>query len=58
MRDIIIGNFPPVAFRDGNYIIISLLTALAVSFYYRYFHRYHNLLQIFDAIGLGAFSRN
>ena len=56
MRDIIIGNLPPMAFRDSSYIIISLLTALIVSFYYRYFHRYNSLLQIFDAIGLGAFT--
>jgi len=56
LRDIIIGNIPPLAFRDATFILICMLTALIVSYYYRYIHRYRNLLQFCDALGLGAFT--
>jgi uncharacterized membrane protein YeiH len=56
LRDIIIGNAPPMAFRDATYIMISMATAIVVSYYYRYIHRFRHLIQIFDALGLGAFT--
>lgn len=56
IRDTIIGNVPPLALRDATYIVISLTTAVVVSLYYRYIHRFRNILQICDALGLGAFT--
>lgn len=56
LRDMIIGNAPPLAFRDATYIMISLVTVAVVSYYYRYIHRFRHLLQICDALGLGAFT--
>jgi len=56
LRDIIIGNVPPMAFRDATYITISLVTAAGVGYYYRYIPRVRHLIQICDALGLGAFT--
>ena len=56
LRDMIIGNVPPLAFRDSTYILISLVSAAAVCCFYSYIHRLRHLLQICDALGLGAFT--
>ena len=56
MRDILIGNVPPLALRDATFILICIGTALVVSYYYRYIHRFRKLLQFCDALGLGAFT--
>jgi len=56
MRDIIIGNIPPLAIRDSSFILICIATALIVSYYCHYIHRFRNLLQFCDALGLGSFT--
>lgn len=56
MRDAIIGNTPPLTFRDPTFFIISSLTTIGVFFTYRWLERFKNTIQIFDAIGLGAFT--
>ncbi|MEG6586789.1 trimeric intracellular cation channel family protein [Dendrosporobacter sp. 1207_IL3150] len=56
MRDVIIGNTPPLTFRDPTFFIISLVVTIGVFFTYRWLERYKNTIQIFDAIGLGAFT--
>ncbi len=56
MRDVIIGNTPPLTFRDPTFLVISCAATVAVFFSYRWLDRYQNTIQVFDAIGLGAFT--
>lgn len=56
LRDVIIGNTPPLTFRDPAFFIISTAATIGVCFTYRWLERYKNTIQIFDAIGLGAFT--
>ncbi|MDU4962143.1 MAG: trimeric intracellular cation channel family protein [Sporomusaceae bacterium] len=56
MRDVIIGNTPPLTFRDPTFFMISCAAAVCVFFTYRWLDRYQNTIQVFDAIGLGAFT--
>lgn len=56
MRDVIIGNTPPLAFRDPTFFLISAVTTIGVLFTYRWLEQHKNTIQIFDAIGLGAFT--
>lgn len=56
LRDVIIGNTPPLTFRDPTFFIISSVATIGVFFTYRWLERYKNTIQIVDAIGLGAFT--
>lgn len=56
IRDILVGRIPPFIFRDYNYIVLSLLSALLVFFFYRKVERGYNTLLIMDALGLGVFT--
>ena len=56
LRDVIIGNTPPLTFRDPTFFMISAVTTIVVCFTYRWLEKYKNMIQIFDAIGLGAFT--
>ncbi len=64
-RDIFIGNFPPMLFREPKYFVFSIVTAIFVLFLYPIFMRLPlastnkvilNIILILDAIGLGAFT--
>ena len=64
-RDLLIGNLPPVAFVQYEYVFVAAVTALGI-FLFAYFRRDKNHHQhwatidrvnnIFDALGLGAFT--
>lgn len=64
IRDIILGNFPPAMFNNTINLICAFSSSLLVfimAFYYK--HKYirkesliDNINNVFDAIGLGAFS--
>lgn len=56
MRDVIIGNTPPLTFRDPTFFIISSIATVGVCFTYRWLDKFKHTIQIFDAIGLGAFT--
>ncbi len=56
LRDVIIGNTPPLTFRDPTFFIISALATVGVCFTYRWLDKFKHTIQIFDAIGLGAFT--
>lgn len=56
LRDVIIGNTPPLTFRDPTFLIISAMATVGVFFTYRWLDRFKYTIQIFDAIGLGAFT--
>lgn len=55
-RDLIIGNTPPVAFTKPIYCILSIASALLTCFFAKKIIKMHNIILIFDAIGLGVFT--
>ncbi len=65
IRDLIIGNTPPVMFQQPIYAIVAMITCnlLFVIFYYNknllennFIITYEKLMLILDAIGLGIFT--
>jgi uncharacterized membrane protein YeiH len=64
-RDLLIGELPPVAFVNYEYVFVAAVTALGI-FLFAYFRRDKNHHQhwatidrfnnVFDALGLGAFT--
>ncbi len=56
LRDVIIGNTPPLTFRDPTFVTISAIATIGVCFTYRWLDKFKYTIQIFDAIGLGAFT--
>ena len=64
LRDTLLGRVPPAAFTDPRYILVALATSLVVFcivyFTYDGMQRHRELvdriINVFDAIGLGAFS--
>ncbi len=58
IRDVLIGNTPPLVFRNPKYCIIAFLTAVFVWFFYKHLFKLTNVILIFDAIGLGVFTAN
>lgn len=63
VRDLLIGRFPPVMFRDYRYLLVAVAVSLLVFLWARFARRRYAqfeeklsfLNQIFDSIGLGAF---
>ncbi|SHH11797.1 Uncharacterized membrane protein YeiH [Anaerosphaera aminiphila DSM 21120] len=65
IRDIILGITPPNMFRNSSYAIGAVLASIVlfVVFYYkkdffkaRVLKTYENIMIVFDAVGLGAFT--
>jgi uncharacterized membrane protein YeiH len=56
IRDMMINEPLPAALENPLYVIISIVSAAAVIAFYRKIVPYTNLLLIFDAIGLAAFT--
>ena len=56
IRDILIDERLPAALENPLYVLISIASAAAISAFYRKIVPYTNILQIFDAIGLAAFT--
>ncbi|WP_315122239.1 trimeric intracellular cation channel family protein [uncultured Clostridium sp.] len=56
LRDILIGIHPPAAFVNPFFATISIITAVIVFICYDRLNRLNNIIQISDAIGLGAFA--
>ena len=56
IRDTLLGNVPPLAFRNPTFIFLSLVVAILVSFYVIPVARRKTMLTICDAVGLGAFT--
>lgn len=65
VRDLIIGNTPPVMFREPVYALIAMITCniLILVFYLNrrhlaghFFRYYERLMLVLDAIGLGIFT--
>jgi uncharacterized membrane protein YeiH len=56
LRDLILGDQPPVAFRDYRYALVALLAASLVLASPRSVVRANPVLQMLDAIGIGLFA--
>jgi uncharacterized membrane protein YeiH len=56
IRDIVIGDLPPVALTNEMYIIVCLAGGLLVFFLAPRIAKYWNFVLIADAIGLGVFA--
>lgn len=56
LRDILLDLPLPVALENPVYALISIGTAIAVILFYKWLVRYHNIIQLFDAVGLAAFT--
>lgn len=63
-RDMLIGNTPPLLFRNPRYVVIAAIVSL-LTFTVAYFAKhdvgkhaktFNNLLNLMDALGLGAFT--
>ena len=65
LRDLMIGNIPPNMFRNPGYVLAAFLTVLVLFLLFRcwpfllgsrYIEGYEKIMNILDAIGLGAFT--
>lgn len=64
IRDLLIGRIPPMMFQDYKYLLAAAATAvvlfliakLAKNFYHANEHRIEAWTNVFDALGLGAFT--
>lgn len=65
LRDLMIGNIPPNMFRNPVYIFAAFLTVMILFVLFRlrpsllsgrYIEQYEKIMNILDAIGLGAFT--
>lgn len=56
VRDVVISNTPPMAFRNAMYALSSVLSALIVMTVHHQFKKFNKAIQVCDAIGLGAFA--
>jgi uncharacterized membrane protein YeiH len=55
LRDVLLGDTPPVALRESRYLLVALAAGLAVFLGSTRVHRVARLVLVFDAAGLGLF---
>lgn len=64
VRDLIIGRIPPMMFQNPTYALVAIITALLIFLIARFLRPHYQRLEshieslanVFDAIGLGAFT--
>ena len=56
IRDLIFGIFPPTAIINPWYLIVTIVSGIAIFFLYPSLRGHWNLFLKFDAVGLGVFS--
>ncbi|MDO4745668.1 MAG: trimeric intracellular cation channel family protein [Bacillota bacterium] len=56
IRDIIINLPLPIALTDPIYVIVCIVTAVIVMFFYKWVKKINGLVVVFDAVGLAAFT--
>lgn len=56
LRDLLIGQIPPVNLTHPHYFFISIITGIATWFLYEKIERYNLIIMLTDAIGLGVFT--
>lgn len=55
IRDVLIGDVPPAAFRNTWWLVLPLVASLLTFFLHPVVTRLRRSIQVFDAIGLGVF---
>jgi uncharacterized membrane protein YeiH len=57
VRDLVLGDLPPAAFRDLWYFVVPLVASSLVFVFHAVIDRYlHRSVLVFDAMGLGLFT--
>lgn len=56
IRDVLLGNIPPVAFVKPSYFLASLLAGILAWVFYERMMKLNHVILISDAIGLGVFT--
>lgn len=56
IRDLFVGNVPPIAFVEPSYFFVSLSAGILTWFFYERINRLGLIILISDAIGLGVFT--
>lgn len=56
IRDIMIGNLPPVAFVQPIYFFVSVLSALFTCMFFERINKLQVVIMLSDAVGLGVFT--
>lgn len=56
VRDVLIADLPPVAFRNSLYLVVALAAGGACFLMHRILARLHQPIMVFDALGLGVFA--
>lgn len=56
LRDVVLGNTPPIAFLSHHYFIILIVSGFLVFFFYKKLKGFEPLIVILDALGLGVFT--
>jgi uncharacterized membrane protein YeiH len=56
IRDIMLNKPLPSALASPNMTFLSIFSALVVFYFYRHINKFENIIQLSDAIGLGAFT--
>ena len=55
-RDVLLGDTPPIAFREEVYLITALIAAGAVFLFHHQINRMDYSIRVLDAVGLGVFA--
>ncbi|WP_176719949.1 trimeric intracellular cation channel family protein [Desulfuribacillus alkaliarsenatis] len=56
IRDVLIGNTPPMALTAPFFTIISIITAIMTIYFYQILNKHRSMIQLCDAFGLAAFT--
>jgi uncharacterized membrane protein YeiH len=56
IRDLLVGNVPPIAFVEPSYFFVSLTAGVLTWIFYEKIHQLGLIIIISDAIGLGVFT--
>lgn len=55
LRDVLLGDHPPVALQSWHYIAISCVAGVAGFFWHRWIEHFRNPVRVLDAAGLALF---
>lgn len=56
LRDMALDRHPLFWMTDLNYVIVITITSVVIQIFFHLYHKIDNALNLFDAIGLAAFS--
>lgn len=56
VRDVLLGNLPPLAFRDARYLLVAALATGVGALFLYYLRKLEKVLWGLDALGVGLFA--